>query len=404
MNIENQHIKKDLSNKNIKKFNGILNRRSLLSLLKINENQLSKLTKIELNNNNITKIKLKTFDGLSSVKELNISNNQLISIKKGTFDGLSSLEELDISNNQLIITSILPKIFNNLHMLKILNLSHNKLTIIEDGVFIKLHNLKELDLSWNKLTTIKVGAFDGLSSLEKIYFNGIEELDLTNNIQCAKIKPNAHNIRSYNKFFSLFQKIEKLNLSRHKCSYKELLFEMSMNKSTFASFFNILSYVYNTLKDDTYNKYNNINSNKFIINNIWNTSKRKITNNKIHKIKIFDTKKENIIINKNIKKYLIEKSDFIHDIMKDYKNTDKNNNITIQLLNINDEDIQLLGKYLESMNFNDFTHIELIKIKEVVNHLIISDKKLRAKMFLKYFEIMKDYDENQIITFFQFKI
>ena len=288
--------------------------------------------------------------------------------------------------------------------MKILNLSHNKLTIIEKYTFIKLCNLKELDLSWNKLTTIKVGAFDGLSSLEKIYFNGVGELDLINNIQYAKIKPNAHNIRSYNKFFSLFQKIEKLNLIRHKCSYKELLFEISMNKSTFASFFNILSYVYDTLKDDTYNKYNNVNSNKFIINNIWNTSKRKITNNKIHKIKIFNTKNEHIIINKNIKKYLIEKSDFINDIMKDYKNTDKNNNITIELLNINEEDIQLLGKYLESMNLNDFTHIELVRMKEVMNHLIISDKKLRAKMFLKYFEIMKDYDENKIIAFFQFKI
>lgn len=386
-----------------KKFNGILNRRSLLSLLKMNEDQLSKLTKIELHNNNITKIKLKTFDGLSNVKELNISNNQLLSIKQGTFEGLSSLEELDISNNQLI-TPISPKIFNNLCTLKILNLSHNKLTIIEKYTFIKLCNLKELDLSWNKLTTIKVGAFDGLSSLEKIYFNGVGELDLINNIQYAKIKPNAHNIRSYNKFFSLFQKIEKLNLIRHKCSYKELLFEISMNKSTFASFFNILSYVYDTLKDDTYNKYNNVNSNKFIINNIWNTSKRKITNNKIHKIKIFNTKNEHIIINKNIKKYLIEKSDFINDIMKDYKNTDKNNNITIELLNINEEDIQLLGKYLESMNLNDFTHIELVRMKEVMNHLIISDKKLRAKMFLKYFEIMKDYDENKIIAFFQFKI
>jgi hypothetical protein len=374
--------------------------------LNINEDQLSKLTKIELHNNNITKIKLKTFDGLSNIKELNISNNQLISIKKGTFDGLSSLEELDISNNQLISisTPISPRIFNNLYTLKILNLSHNKLTTIEEEIFIKLCNLKELDLSWNNLATIKVGAFDGLSSLEKIYFHGIGELDLTNNIQYAKIKPNSNNIRSYNKFFSLSQKIEKLNLFRHKCSYKELLFEMSMNKSTFASFFYILSYVYDTLKDNTYNKYNNINSSKFIINNIWNTSKRKITNNKIHKIKFFNTKKENIIIKKNIKKYLIEKSDFIDRIMKDYKNTDKNNNIEIQLLNINEEDIQLLGKYLEDMNFNDFTHIELIRIKEVMNHLIISDKKVRAKMFLKYFEIMKDYDENKIIAFFQFKI
>lgn len=105
---------------------------------------------------------------LDTIK-LDLSKNTIGVIRKGSFiNRLSDLQRLDLSNNQ--ISRIEPGAFEGLHNLKRLDLSNNKLGSINGSIFTGLQSLQKLMLSFNKLNTIPEGTFNDLPALRRIDF------------------------------------------------------------------------------------------------------------------------------------------------------------------------------------------------------------------------------------------
>ena len=204
---KNKQNKKKQNKKKVGGFNGTLNRDTLKELLnnssednlkKITSlnldnfeittiepgtfNELTKLKILNLRNNRITAIRRGVFNGLTSLKNLYLNKNQITTIEPGTFNGLTSLEDLGLEENQ--ITTVRPGVFNGSTSLEELHLNNNQITTIEPGTFNELTKLKILNLMRNRITAIRRGVFNGLTSLKK--------LDLDNN-QITTIEPGVFN-------------------------------------------------------------------------------------------------------------------------------------------------------------------------------------------------------------------
>ncbi|XP_052227939.1 protein slit-like isoform X2 [Dreissena polymorpha] len=83
---------------------------------------------------------------------------------------LSKLTKLDLSNNQIL--SLPPHIFSNLSQLSTLILSFNKLQCVSARSFNKLTELRILSLHGNNLSSIPFGAFNDLKSLSHLALGG----------------------------------------------------------------------------------------------------------------------------------------------------------------------------------------------------------------------------------------
>jgi hypothetical protein len=175
------------------------------------------------------------------------------------------------------------------------------------------------------------------------------------------------------------------------------------------AFYKKLQLIYTVLRNKTYiNEYNN----KLPKNNeeynkiIWGNTieERVVKQSNINKIKL----RNDTEINNNIpiKKYLIQKSKFIINEMIEYKKNNKNNknNIIIPPTIINkDSDIELMRKYLEDKNLDNFNNIQLLILFKIFDYLYIEDKENMSSLFEKIFENIKDFNEEEIIKLFGFK-
>jgi hypothetical protein len=123
-------------------------------------NALSNILELRLSNNQINEIEYGTFNTLKKLELLNLENNQINEIKDGTFNGLTSLSYLYLENNQ--INEINKSTFNTLTNLKYLNLHNNQINEIKDGTFNALTNLLELCLSNNQINKINKDIFKNL--------------------------------------------------------------------------------------------------------------------------------------------------------------------------------------------------------------------------------------------------
>ncbi|XP_036355777.1 leucine-rich repeat-containing protein 4C isoform X5 [Octopus sinensis] len=79
----------------------------------------------------------------------------------------TNVEYLTLTWNS--ISTIKEGAFTGLSNLKELSLFKNKISTIKEGAFTGLSNLKELSLFENKFSTIKEGTFTGLSNLKYLY-------------------------------------------------------------------------------------------------------------------------------------------------------------------------------------------------------------------------------------------
>jgi len=362
-------------------------------------NGLSNLTELNLHWNEITKIELGTFDGLSSLKDLYLDYNQITKIELGTFDGLSSLKDLYLDHNQ--ITKIELGTFDGLSNLTKLYLNNNEITKIEVGAFNGLNELKYLNLNNNQFLEIELGTFDGLSNLTFLQPTNyqITEIKLNNlsELKLISVELEEENIRLYNKYYYLYQKINNIdknvNIVQNKIQISD-------------AFYKKLQLIYNVLRNKTYiddfnNKLrkNNEEYNKII----WrNTIEERVVNqNKINKYIKKIKLRNDTEINNNIpiKKYLIQKSKFIINEM-----LNNNNNIKIPSTIINkNSNIELMNKYLKDKNLNNFNNTELLILFKIFDYLYIDDKEIMSSLFEKIFENIKDFDEGELIKLFGFK-
>lgn len=106
------------------------------------------------NSLNITDLDgLETIPHINEVKYINLQCNQIEKIKRSQFKNCASLEQLDLSNNQIM--SIERGSFSGLHNLKTLNLTANKLDRLSDSEILELlngvPNLQKLYVNENNL-------------------------------------------------------------------------------------------------------------------------------------------------------------------------------------------------------------------------------------------------------------
>ena len=99
-------------------------------------------TKIDLSYKSIAYIDPHTFNELTNLTYLNLNNNQITNLTIGTFDSLANLDTLWLGANW--INDLNSQLFAKLKLLSTLYLSSNRLTSVARGVFDSLVNLNYL--------------------------------------------------------------------------------------------------------------------------------------------------------------------------------------------------------------------------------------------------------------------
>jgi len=123
--------------------------------------KLSQLTMLYVNENQLTNLP-EGIGALSQLTGLDVSKNQLISLPE-SIGALSQLVELDVSSNQL---TSLPENIGALSQLTELNVSKNQLTSLPESIGA-LSQLTELNVFENQLTSLpeSIGALSRLTQL-----------------------------------------------------------------------------------------------------------------------------------------------------------------------------------------------------------------------------------------------
>ena len=145
----------------------------------VTEAHLAAITALDLNNRNITTLKVGDFDGLTGLEELRLNNNQLTILPEDIFDGLTALTTLRLYGNQL--SSLPEDIFDELTSLTVLQLGYNQFTTLPGTIFDGLTKLTDLRMIGNQFTTLPEGIFEGLTGLTRLYLedNAVSPLPLT---------------------------------------------------------------------------------------------------------------------------------------------------------------------------------------------------------------------------------
>ena len=136
----------------------------------VTEAHLEAIPYLVLNNESISSLKEKDFEGLSSVSALWLQNNDLTSLPTNVFNGLVSLETIILNYNPL--GSLPENVFNGLSSLKTLRLEGIQLRNLPPNIFSGLSKLEEIHINYNRLTSLPDGVFSGLTKLKDLYMVG----------------------------------------------------------------------------------------------------------------------------------------------------------------------------------------------------------------------------------------
>ena len=131
----------------------------------VTDEQLAKITELDLEYNDISSLKDGDFEGLMGLEVLDLSNNDLMDIPESILDELTSLKQLQLDQNKF--TSF-PSVLSQLPSLEILTIFGNNLGNLPVDVFDGFTSLKRLSISGIGLTSLTVGIFDPLTSLERL--------------------------------------------------------------------------------------------------------------------------------------------------------------------------------------------------------------------------------------------
>ena len=121
----------------------------------------------KLQSTNVTKIPDEIPAG---AKKVYITGTMITELRANIFAHLSKLSRLELDDNQISV--IEPGAFNGLVELKKLSLGKNKLESLEPGTFSGLSSLIYLNLMHNDLTTITSTAFEGLPRPFELHLHG----------------------------------------------------------------------------------------------------------------------------------------------------------------------------------------------------------------------------------------
>ncbi|VDI38305.1 Hypothetical predicted protein [Mytilus galloprovincialis] len=130
------------------------------------KDHLSKLSSLNLANNNLKRLSALTFRGIPNLKVLNVENNKLRRMHSMAFVEFTKLASLSLRKNK--IKNLNNGIFHNLKHLIDLDISENKVKQISSNMFIGLDNLEELDIGKNQIRSIDKDAFKGCPNAVEI--------------------------------------------------------------------------------------------------------------------------------------------------------------------------------------------------------------------------------------------
>lgn len=104
---------------------------------------------LKLNNNQLTKLTTKLVESVPNLKILSVDENQISSIEDGSFRQVQNIHYIDMANNHL--TEVQPKIFpvSGLQKLTHLILHRNRLTFISKALFLRAPNLTDIIFGGN---------------------------------------------------------------------------------------------------------------------------------------------------------------------------------------------------------------------------------------------------------------
>merc|ERR1719410_2221519 len=137
---------------------------------------MTRLVRLILSKNKLTKLESGSLSGVSSLVELELSNNFLESIPIAALSSLKNLKFLNLGSNK--IKSVADVDLESLGSLEYLDLSRNLIQEIMPGTFIGMANLKGLDFSVNVVRKVEDDAFEGLRALEYLDLSDNKVLSL----------------------------------------------------------------------------------------------------------------------------------------------------------------------------------------------------------------------------------
>ena len=138
------------------------------------------LTRLFLNDNQLTWLRPDTFRDLSQLRTLWLDNNDLGSLDSAIFEDLGELSTLALVN--IGLSSLPADIFEDNPKLSWLYLFDNQLSSLPEDVFDGLSALSRLRLDNNRLSSLPEGVFDDLTSLERLYLEKNRLTDLPEDI------------------------------------------------------------------------------------------------------------------------------------------------------------------------------------------------------------------------------
>lgn len=175
--------------------------------------------KIQLEFQNLTKIKGSAFSGAFNLIEIDLDHNQILYIGEDAFFELSNLTTLSLTKNNLTVIRL--NTFAGAVNLRRLHLNQNKIEHIEDGA-LNLPNLENILLQNNRLTKLSTSMFIGTPCLKEAVF---EENELT---QINEALTHLHRLEI---LILDYNQIEDINLM--KLAHLTELSHLSLRKSGF---------------------------------------------------------------------------------------------------------------------------------------------------------------------------
>lgn len=168
---------------------------------------------LDLSNNSVDTIPPESLLNLIRLRELYLNGNGMTSLPDRALEGLVSLTMLRLNNNKLV--HLPPELFSDKKDLKELYLQNNSINVLAPGLFNDLTQLLVLDLSNNELTSEWVNSATFTGMLHLVH------LDISNN-RISKLEP------------ALFRDLYRLQILRLENNLIETIPE-----NTFSSLYNL---------------------------------------------------------------------------------------------------------------------------------------------------------------------
>ncbi|XP_070566905.1 uncharacterized protein [Ptychodera flava] len=203
-------------------------------------NELSMITEINFEGNDIDQLNVGDFTGLGNVKVLNLKRNKLKVLLQGHFNGLRHVRQLWLAENSIRFLDTY--VFSGLSHLREVDLSRNQIEYIPKGTFktagSDLHSpIETLELMNNNLNVLTAGMFEGLTKLKSLYldYNDIESIE-TNafsplvdlkilSLRNVNLKPNVF-IFALQRLYTLRQVYLSGNLFPCNCDWLDMKYEL----------------------------------------------------------------------------------------------------------------------------------------------------------------------------------